>query len=177
VDALIKTGYPDSRLRSVNMGNSGDTSRHLKQRWRTDVLDLKPDWVSVLIGINDIWRQFDSPLRTEEHVYLDEYEANLEELITTTKKSVEGIILMAPYYMEPNREEPLRKMADQYAGVVEKLAKKYGCVFVDLQKRFDDYLRFYSAQSISWDRIHPDVLGHTIIARAFLDAVGFEWAP
>ncbi|MDR1565870.1 MAG: GDSL-type esterase/lipase family protein [Treponema sp.] len=75
VDALLRTGYPELKPRLVNMGNSGDRVRELKKRWQTDVLDLKPDWVSVLIGVNDVWRQFDSPLMTEEHVYLPEFEA------------------------------------------------------------------------------------------------------
>jgi lysophospholipase L1-like esterase len=176
VDALLKSTYPASRIRVVNMGTGGNTVRDLKARWQTDVLDLKPDWVSILIGANDVWRQFDSPLRPEEHVYLAEYEATLEELIQKTRKSVEGIVLLAPYYMEPNPEEPLRKTMDQYGAAVKRLAQKYGCIFADLQKEFDRFFQHYSAQSINWDRIHPDIVGHTIIAKAFLNAVGFEWA-
>jgi lysophospholipase L1-like esterase len=177
IDALLKSTYPASRIRIVNMGNSGDTVRDLKRRWRTDVLELNPDWVSILIGANDVWRQFDSPLRPETHVYVEEYEETLEQLIRFTEKEVEGIILMTPYYMEPNPEEPMRKMMDCYAEAVKRQAEKHGCILVDLQKRFNDYLRYYSAQSITWDRLHPDVVGHMIIAKAFLDAMGFEWTP
>lgn len=74
IDAFLKTTYPQSKIRVINMGTSGDTVRDLKGRWNTDVVDLKPDWLSILIGINDVWRQFDSPLITESHVYPDEYE-------------------------------------------------------------------------------------------------------
>jgi lysophospholipase L1-like esterase len=175
IDALLKSAYPMSRIRVVNMGISGNTVRDLKNRWRADVLDLKPDWVSILIGVNDVWRQFDSPLRPEEHVYLEEYEATLEELARLTQKEVEGIILMTPYYMEPNPGDPMRKIMDSYGEAVKRTAGKQGCILVDLQKKFDDYLRYYSAQTINPDRVHPDMVGHTIIARAFLDAVGFEW--
>ncbi|MDR3193262.1 MAG: SGNH/GDSL hydrolase family protein [Treponema sp.] len=175
IDALLKSTYPDSRIRIVNMGNSGDTVRDLKKRWRNDVLDLNPDWVSVLIGVNDVWRQFDSPLRTEEHVYYEEFEETYEQIIQFTEKETEGIILMTPFYMEPNPQEPMRKMIDKYGEAVKKLAKKHNCILVDVQTAFDEYLRYYSAQSITWDRIHPDVVGHTIIARSFLNAVGFEW--
>jgi lysophospholipase L1-like esterase len=175
VDALLKSVYPESRMRIVNMGNSGDTVRDLKKRWRTDVLELNPDWVSVLIGVNDVWRQFDSPLRVEEHVYLEEYEETLGQLITFTRKEVEGIILMTPYYMEPYREDPMRSLMDRYGEAVKRQAEKHGCVLVDLQRDFDEYLKHYSAQSVTWDRIHPDIVGHTIIARAFLRAAGFEW--
>jgi lysophospholipase L1-like esterase len=177
VDALLKSTYPASRIRIVNMGNSGDTVRDLKKRWRNDVLDLKPDWVSVLIGINDVWRQFDSPLRAEEHVYIEEFEKTYEQIIRPTKKQTEGIILMTPFYMEPNREEPMRKTVDKYGEIVKKLAKKHNCILVDVQAAFDEYLRYYSAQSVAWDRIHPDVVGHTIITKSFLNAIEFEWAP
>jgi lysophospholipase L1-like esterase len=175
VYAFLKSVYPELRMRIVNMGNSGDTVRDLKKRWRSDVLELNPDWVSILIGVNDVWRQFDSPLRMEEHVYLEEYEETLEQLIMFTKREVEGIILMTPYYMEPNREEPMRSLMDLYGGAVKRQAEKHACILVDLQRCFDEYLRHYSAQSITWDRLHPDIVGHMIISRAFLRAAGFEW--
>src|SRR3954452_17883523 len=58
VDALLGATYPEREIRVVNMGSSGNTVRDLKSRWRTDVLDLRPDWLSMMIGINDVWRQF-----------------------------------------------------------------------------------------------------------------------
>jgi lysophospholipase L1-like esterase len=61
VDALLGAVYPRHAIRVVNMGVSGNTVRDLKARWQTDVLDLKPDWLSILIGDNDVWRQFDTP--------------------------------------------------------------------------------------------------------------------
>jgi lysophospholipase L1-like esterase len=175
VDALLRTGYPELKPRLVNMGEAGNRVRELKKRWQTDVLDLKPDWVCVLVGVNDVGRQFDSPLMPEEHVYLPEYEAVYEELILATKDRVSGMILMTPFYMEPNGEEPMRKTLDQYGGAVKRLGAKHGCHTVDLQYHFDQFMRHYSAQSMSPDRVHPDMLGHIIIARAFLDCVGFEW--
>ena len=66
--ALLSCMYPELGLRVINMGISGNQVRDLKDRWQTDVIDLKPDWVSVLIGINDVWRQFDSPYMPETHV-------------------------------------------------------------------------------------------------------------
>src|SRR5688572_14408365 len=68
VDALLGAAYPGRGIRNVNMGISGNTVRDLKVRWESDVVALKPDWVSVMIGVNDVWRQFDSPLETEIHV-------------------------------------------------------------------------------------------------------------
>ena len=53
--------YPERMIRVINMGVSGNTTRDLKARWQRDVLDLKPDWLSIMIGANDVWRQYDSP--------------------------------------------------------------------------------------------------------------------
>ena len=82
--ALLCCMYPELNLRIVNMGISGNQIRDLDERWQTDVLDQKPDHVSVLIGINDVWRLFDSPQMTEQHVPLDEYEAIYRKLIEKT---------------------------------------------------------------------------------------------
>ena len=68
VEALLGAVYPEQWIRIVNQGISGNTVRDLKARWQADVLDLAPDWVSVMIGANDVWRQFDSPRQTEKHV-------------------------------------------------------------------------------------------------------------
>jgi lysophospholipase L1-like esterase len=175
VDAMLKVTYPQSRIRVVNMGISGNTVRDLKQRWTSDVLGLHPDWVSVLIGVIDVWRQFDSPLMPETHVPIGEYEATYEQLIQTTLREVEGMILISPYYMEPNREDPMRRMMEDYARVAKALAEKYRLVFVDLQAAFDSYFQYYSPQTIAWDRIHPNVTGHVLIARAILSAIGYTW--
>ena len=61
VRAFLESMYPDLNIHVINMGTSGDNVRALKERWQTDVFDLKPDWVSVMIGVNDVWRQFDQP--------------------------------------------------------------------------------------------------------------------
>ncbi len=175
VDGLLNVTYPQSRIRVINMGTSGNTVRDLKARWQTDVLDLKPDWLSILIGINDVWRQFDTPLIPENHVPLEEYRETLEELVRKTVPALKGLVLMTPFFMEENREDPMRATMDRYGAAVKEIAKKYGAILVDTQAAFDEYLRYYHPVSITWDRIHPNVLGHTILARAFLNAVGFEW--
>ncbi|MCG6198000.1 GDSL family lipase, partial [Anoxybacillus sp. LAT_38] len=74
---LLQAVYPELGIRVVNKGISGNTVRDLKARWKEDVIAQKPDWVSIMIGINDVWRQYDLPLMKEKHVYLDEYETTL----------------------------------------------------------------------------------------------------
>ena len=174
VGALLGCMYPEMDIRVKNVGISGNQVRDLDARWQTDVLDQKPDWVSVLIGINDVWRQFDSPLLTEQHVPIEEYEATYEKLILETLPTAKGMILMTPFFMEPNKQDSMRAMMDKYGAVVKKLAEKYNLVFVDLQAAWDKLFEYMHPCNIAWDRIHPNQTGHMYIAKQFLKAVGAD---
>ncbi len=176
VDALLGTVYPELGIRVVNMGTGGHTVRDLDRRWQTDVLDLKPNWLSVMIGTNDVWRQFDSPRQPETHVLPGEYEQTLDALLTRTLPSVPNIVLMTPFYLEPNPADPMRRRMDEYGGIVRELAAQHGTLCVDTQAAFDKVLTAYYPAAIAWDRVHPSQTGHMIIARAFLDTVGFQWS-
>ncbi len=175
VNALLGAVYPERGIRVVNMGNSGNTVRDLKARWKTDVFDLNPDWVSVMIGINDVWRQYDLPLQAECHVLLPEYEETLRDLVETTLPRVKGMVLVTPYYIEANRRDPMRATMDKYGAVVKKLAKEYQTIFVDTQAAVDRALKTQYAGTLAWDRVHPNQVGHMVLAKAFVDALGFEW--
>ncbi len=176
VDALLGAAYPDYAVRVVNLGSSGNTVRELKDRWQTDVLDQQPDWLSVMIGINDVWRQFDIPRQPETHVYLEEYEATLDALVAGTKAHVKGIVLMTPYYIEPNPTDAMRAAMDRYGAAVQRVAQAHDTLFVDTQAAFNALLAHCHSASLAWDRVHPNHIGHMLLARTFLQAVGFEWA-
>ena len=175
VNALLNSTYPQAPTRVVNKGNSGDTTRSLLQRWKEDCLDQNPDWVSIMIGINDVWRQFDMPLFPEEHISTDEYEKNLIEMLDSIQGKVKGIVLCTPYFIESNIEDAMRKRMTEYADIVKKLSKKYDTLLVDTQEAFDSYLAHHFSANMSWDRVHPNNVGHMIIARAFLKAIGYEF--
>ena len=174
VGAMLTCMYPELNLRITNMGISGNQVRHLKERWQTDVLDLKPDWVSVLIGINDVWRIYDSPSLPEKHVSPEEYRETYEELIQQTLPGVKGMILMTPYFMERNKDDAMRKTMDEYGAIVKELAEKYNLLFVDLQAAWDKLFEHMHPCNIAWDRIHPNPVGHMYIAKQFLNAVGCD---
>jgi len=175
VSALLTSVYPDLSIRVANVGSSGNTTRDLQERWQTDVIDLKPDWLSIMIGTNDVWRQYDQPTITESHVYIEEYEARLRSLINETLPLLKGLILMTPFYIEPNRDDSMRKTMDQYSQVVRKLADEYGAIFVDTQAAFDQLMVYIYPATIAWDRVHPSTVGHMTIARAFLQEIGFYY--
>ena len=174
--SLLSCMYPELHLRIINMGISGNNVRDLEGRWDTDVMDHHPDWVSVLIGINDVWRQIDSPQMPETHVPLEEYRETYTRLIEKTRPHVKGMILMAPYFMEPNQADPMRQRMDEYGKVVRELADKYGFPFVDLQSAWDRLFEHMHPCNIAWDRIHPNQVGCMYIAKQFLGAIGADRA-
>ena len=176
VSGLLNAVYPERLIRITNAGNSGNTILDLKKRWQTDVIDLKPDWLSIMIGINDVWRQFDMPQIPETHVSPEVYEATLRELITTTKPLLTGgIVLMTPYYVETNTDDAMRARMDEYGAICAKIAAETGVIFVDTQKVFNKLLEHNHSAYIAWDRVHPNVYGQTALARAFLKAIDFDF--
>ena len=172
VAAMLDAWYPAQPVRVTNMGISGNTVRHLDERWQSDVLDLKPDWLSIMIGINDVWRQFDQPLNPDTHVLPDEYRSTLDRLLTTTRPTVQQLVLMSPFFIETNKQDPMRARMDEYGAMVKELADKHDCRFVDVQAAFDAVLEHQHACHLAADRVHPGLSGHMVIARAFLAAVG-----
>ena len=132
LENMFATYYPEVFLRVTNSGISGNTSRDLLARFDRDVVDLKPDWVSICIGINDVWRQFDCPSMLDVQVTPEEYESNVEAMILKVKDSVKGIFILSPYIIEPLREDMMRKRMDEYGAICNKLAQKHNCIFIDL---------------------------------------------
>lgn len=175
VDSMLATSYPEIKVRVTNSGISGNTSRGLLERFDRDVVELNPDWVSICIGINDVWRQFDLPAFHKEHVQPDEYEHNVEEMILKVKGKVKGIFILSPYIMEPNCEDMMRVRMNEYVAICEKLAKKHGCTFINFQKMYEDYCKIRHSCYIAWDRIHPNQIGSMLMAKAFLKECGFDF--
>ena len=175
IENLLSAVYPEVMTRVTNSGISGNTSRSLLARWQRDVVDLHPQWVSIMIGVNDVWRQFDTPQIGENAVLPDEYERNLIAMIESVKDNVKGIFLITPYYMEPLKADPMRARLDEYGAICKKLAQQYGCILVDVQSAFDSYFRYRHSSYIAWDRVHPNQIGATIIAREFLRKCSFDF--
>jgi lysophospholipase L1-like esterase len=175
VDGLLTACYPSRHIRVLNRGVPGDTVRELKARSQTDVLDLQPDWLSVCIGINDVWQQFDGKHEGQSHVTLNEYEQTLDELLTNVRPMLKGLILMTPYFIQP-RGEPMRTMMDEYGKAAQRLAQKHEAIFVDTQAVFDRAVEFTPVETLAWDRAHLNIPGHMILARAVLQSVDFTWS-
>ena len=170
-DAILAVSYPEKSFLVYNMGISGNKICDLKARWQ-EVMDLNPDQLFIFIGINDVWHIYGAPER--EHRDIIEFERDYEELILNSKDKVKNLILISPYYMEPNKEDLVRKEMDRYGKVVRKLSDKYSLKFIDIQSAFDKYLTHKHSSYIAWDRVHPTAVGANLIAREIFRAIDFD---
>lgn len=170
VDSMLGAAMPETPVRVLNTGISGNRVTDLEARWKSDVLDLEPNWLSLMIGINDVWRQFDAEPGAEQ-VEPEQYELVYRSVLAKTRPQLDGLVLMTPYFLETNREDPMRVKMDAYGAITKKLAADFDAISVDTQAAFDHYLAHQPTQSLCADRVHPNGVGHMILARAFLSAV------
>ncbi len=77
--------------------------------------------------------------------------------------------------MEPNQEDMMRKRMSEYVEICRELAEKYNCKFVDFQKMYDEYCSIRHSSHIAWDRVHPNQIGATLMAREFLKQCDFDY--
>lgn len=176
VDAVLAASAKKRPVRITNMGISANTVRDLASRWKTDVLALQPDWLAVMIGINDVWRQFDR-VDPKAAVPLDEYWEIYNDLITRTRPGLTGLILMTPYYVQSERRDLMRLQMDEYGLVVKDLASRHHALLVDTQAAIDKVLERLDFSLIAPDRVHPTDVGHKVLAHSFLRAVGVTPSP
>ena len=170
-DMLIAS-RPELGLTFENRGIGGNTIRDLKARWEEDVIAEAPDALSIMIGINDVWRQVQNRPAAAE--LLDEYEATYRELLDRTREEVNPVFLLAtPYIIETDRNDPFRARMDEYGACVKRLADEYGATLVDTQAAFDKALEGQPSAFWAQDRVHPISCGHAVLALAFLKTMGF----
>lgn len=164
--------YPNLNIKVINKGISGDTSKMLIDRWRTDVLDINPEILTILIGINDVWRHYDCPdpsKRVSKDDYIKNMRIMIESMINVTKK----IIILSPFYLEDDMSKPMKAQANEYIDALRQLVKEYDVIFIDLQKEFEKLMEKYTFNQLTFksDKIHPTLFGQYVISKLILDVL------
>ncbi len=152
----------------INKGISGNRIVDLYARIKCDIINLKPDYMSILIGINDVWHE----LSVENGVDNEKFKKILSMLIEEVKEALPEIkiIMLEPFVLKgPATEEKWAKFRSETelrAKSVKEVAEKYNLSFVPLQDKFDELSKI--AESTYWliDGVHPTAAGHGIIAKA-----------
>lgn len=159
-----RVGYElaEANHQFFNRGISGDRVSDLYARWNEDAISLKPDLLSILIGVNDVWRIMS---RIPEGV-TDRFERAYRHLLDETKEVLPHtkIVLAEPFILKVGATEDgwqeWRERTDAYGKIVRELAVQYGAQFVPLQAAFDAATERAEAGYWLWDGVHPTAAGH-----------------
>jgi len=165
--------YAELNLNIVNTGVSANTIRDLQARWQKDCIKYKPDILSVLIGVNDLWRQHAEPEKFPEAVCPDEYELTYRRLLSRAREQCScQLVLMEPFMFCNNPQNPMFRGLQTYIEIVHKLAQEFDAVMVPLQSRIDEQIEQVPSEKWSMDMVHPYVWAHAWIAQRWLEATG-----
>ena len=163
----------------MNRGISGNRSVDVYARIKADIINLKPDYLSILMGVNDVWHE----LAIGNGVDTPKFEKIYTMLIEEVLEALPNIKLMIlePYAMpgmategtlEDGRDKytVFRKDTEDKAAACRRVAQKFNIPFVPLQAKLDEMQKAYGTESVSGDGVHPNVTGHLLIARAWMEA-------
>jgi lysophospholipase L1-like esterase len=159
------------KCKCFNRAISGDTSAQMLARFDSDCRETKPSVVSILIGINDAWRRFDSGIYTSPEEFYKNYHAALVIAQNYAKK----IILLEPFLV-PSAPEKMHFYDDVYEKilVVRKLAREFKTTFIPLDGIFAEACVATPSEVFSLDGVHPTDAGHSLIAQEWLKRIVYE---
>lgn len=168
--AWFSAAYPDKRVRFINRGIGGNRISDLRARWQRDCLDLRPVWVSILIGINDTWRRYDS----NDPVPVGAFERDYRAILTALRDRLRARLIICEPFLLPVPDDRIawREDLDPKIAVVRRLAREFEAIYVPLDGLFA--AAAMRREPAFWlpDGVHPTPAGHALIAQSWLRAVG-----
>ena len=168
IAAIWEILHPNHEIRFINRGISGNRVKDLLERYEKDFKALKPDVVSILIGINDTWRRYDR----NDPTSVNSFESGYRTLLTNLKADLPdaAIVIIEPFLLNSIPERSLwREDLDPKIQAVRGLAKEFADYFIPLDGIFAQCAVEGSKETdMAADGVHPTSLGHGIIASEWL---------
>lgn len=174
VSSRIGADFPEYGFQFINRGISGNSVSDLEKRWQTDTLDLKPDVLSLLVGINDVNALID---RKEEALDIIAFEATYRKLLTSCREQNSEllIVLGLPFFFAAGwRKDQFEKwhpLTLERAEIVKRIAVDFNAVLVDYPKLFKEAQQRAPIDYWIWDGVHPTAFGHELMAREWIKQV------
>lgn len=163
--------YP-GEYKAYNRGISGNRVVDIYARWKIDCLNLKPDYLSILIGVNDVWHE----IMAQNGVDAEKFEVIYDMLLNETRAALPDvkIILLEPFLLrytatEENWEYFNEEVAKRREAV-KRLAKRHGLPTIPLQDIFDEALKKAPVEFWTVDGVHPSTAGHGLMAKEWVKA-------
>lgn len=172
--AKLAASDPKKSWVFFNRGIGGNKIADLRNRWKKDCLELKPDIVSILIGINDTWHNVGEPTAFATKESLARFEADYRYLLDRlVENGIKKIVLMEPFVLpEPDDRRTWRRDLDPKIHLIRQLAYEYQAVFIPLDGRLNSLGISYGYEKYTGDDgVHPTVLGHETIANSWMETV------
>ncbi len=175
MDQYLQVLYPNRKIEIVNAGISGHKSNDMLGRFQKDVLDKKPDLVTISVGINDVWHGF-----TKEHpagygprrVPLEEYTRNVEAMLQAARKADVDVVLFTTTVFEDQAESIRNLRIYQYNRALRELAARYGARVADQNAAFHTAWAQSPSVKLTTDQVHLSPAGNELMARTALLALG-----
>jgi lysophospholipase L1-like esterase len=161
---------PKDGLKVFNRGISGNKVFQLAERWQTDCLDLKPNVLSILIGVNDYWHTLDGKYKGTVEIYERDY----RELLERTRKALPKarLVICEPFVLHCGAvNEKWFPQFDAYQAAARRVADAFHTTFVPFQAIFDQAVRYASAEHWTKDGVHPSEAGASLMAQTWLRTV------
>jgi acyl-CoA thioesterase I len=172
VRAMFTATHPDLRVRIANRGVGGDRTTELLARWRADCLEVRPQVLSIKIGVNDVWR-LRGEWNGQKYVPLADYRANYETLIAQAKEAgVRVLALVSPTTIAEENDSELARQLDERTACVRELAAAHGAVYVPAREAILRALKDQPGVRWTTDGCHPTQAGHALIAATWMRALG-----
>lgn len=169
VEGELSARYP-LRFEVINRGVGGDRIVDLYARVKRDCWNLNPDYLSILIGVNDVWHEISDRDGVDSARYERVYRMLLEETLQHLPQT--KIILMEPFYLNGSQTREHRvefAMLARYSEIARGLAAEYKLAWLPLQKRLDALAEKYGAEFLLSDGVHPTVAGAKVLADEWLN--------
>jgi lysophospholipase L1-like esterase len=172
IAARLQAYLASPELKIFNRGISGNRADDLLGRVDADLLALKPTVVSILIGINDVWRRYDRNDPTPAEVFEKNYRAVLEKISDDLDARV---VLLEPFLLHvPADRAAWREDLNPKIDVTRKLAVEFGAELLPLDGLFSKMATQAPAAFWAGDGVHPSAAGHALIAEAWLENVDLD---
>lgn len=166
----ILVDHPESDLKIFNRGISGNKVPDLAQRWDADCLHIKPDLLSILIGVNDIWHRRNGKYQGTLASYEKDYRILLERTMQTLP-SVK-LVICEPFVLKCGAiDDSWFPEFDGFRAVSKKMAEEFKAVFVPFQGAFDTAITIADPKEWAADGVHPSAFGAALMAHEWIKAV------
>jgi lysophospholipase L1-like esterase len=167
----ILVDAPDAKLKFYNRGISGNKVYQLAERWQADCLDLKPNVLSILIGVND----FAHMLKGDYKGTVETYETDYRAIVKRSRDALPEVrlVICEPFVLKTgNVTEKWFPGYDGYRAAAKRIAEESQATFVPFQKMFDIASEVASPATWAADGVHPTASGSALMAHWWMKSVG-----